>query len=55
MHKIETEDGYILEVHRISNPGKQPVLLMHGMLDSSATWIMIGPKRALGILDLTVK
>lgn len=48
VHKILTEDGYILEVHRIANPGKRPVLLFHGMLDSSATWVMIGPNRALG-------
>lgn len=48
VHNIKTEDGYILEVHRIAAPGKQPVLLVHGMLDSSATWIMLGPGRALG-------
>lgn len=48
VHEIVTEDGYILEVHRIANPGRQPVLLFHGMLDSSATWVMIGPKHSLG-------
>lgn len=48
IHNIKTEDGYILEVHRIASPGKQPVILMHGMLDSSATWVMLGPGRALG-------
>lgn len=48
MHNVKTEDGYILEVHRIAAPGKQPVLLMHGMLDSSATWVILGPERALG-------
>ena len=48
VHNIITEDGYILETHRIANPGKQPVILMHGILDSSTTWIMTGPNRALG-------
>lgn len=43
-----TEDGYILETHRIANPGKQPVILMHGILDSSASWVLTGPECALG-------
>lgn len=50
VHNIVTEDGYILETHRIANPGKQPVILMHGMLDSSATWVLTGPKAGLGKL-----
>jgi hypothetical protein len=40
-HYITTEDGYILTVFRI--PGKTaeapPVLLQHGLLDSSFTWV----------------
>lgn len=47
-HKIKTEDGYFLEVHRMAAPGKQPVILMHGMLDSSATYVILGPGKALG-------
>lgn len=54
IHRITTEDGYILECHRISAPGKQPVILMHGMLDSSATWVMLGPDKGLGELDLDI-
>lgn len=53
MHNVETDDGYILEVHRIVASGKRPVLLMHGMLDSSATWIMLGPGKALGTASVT--
>lgn len=48
VHNIVTEDGYILETHRIPKPGKQPVILMHGVLDSSASWVLTGPKCALG-------
>lgn len=48
VHNVITEDGYILEVHRIANFGRQPVILMHGMLDSSTTWVMIGPKHSFG-------
>lgn len=50
-HKIQTEDGYILETHRIAAPGKQPVILMHGLLDSSATWVMLGPDKGLGVFS----
>lgn len=37
-----------MEIHRIANPGKQPVILMHGVLDSSMAWVLTGPKRSLG-------
>lgn len=48
-------DGYYLEMHRL--PGKkswplpkkrQPVFLMHGILDSSASWLLMGPGKGLG-------
>ena len=48
-HEIETEDGYLLTVHRI--PGKEgstPVFLQHGLLESSADWILPGKNRSLG-------
>lgn len=52
---MTTEDGYVLEMHRITgtnaNPrpeGKQPILLMHGLLTSSIDWIITGPSKALG-------
>lgn len=51
-----TEDGYILELHRItgsprspSRDGKKVAFLMHGLLDSSATWVMTGTTHGLGL------
>lgn len=56
LHHITTEDGYILELHRISGgpksppkKGKKVALLMHGILDSSATWVLTGPNKGLGL------
>lgn len=38
-YDVITEDGYILRLFRI--PGeRQPVLLMHGILDSSDSWVL---------------
>lgn len=55
MHEVTTNDGYILQMHRISGgpksppqKGKTPVLLMHGLLDSSATWVIMRPYHGLG-------
>lgn len=44
VHNVITSDGYILGLHRVVNPlnhhrGK-PVILQHGILDVSATWLM---------------
>lgn len=47
-HHVTTDDGYILELHRIATTGGQPVIFMHGVLDSSATWVISGPKIGLG-------
>jgi len=56
-HKVLTQDGYILGVFRIphgrnsssSSPGR-PVLLQHGLLDSSTTWVMNLPDQSLGYI-----
>jgi len=48
-HVIMTEDGYLLTLHRI--PGRNdsvPVLLQHGLLGSSADWVILGKGKALG-------
>ncbi|XP_055376048.1 lipase 1-like [Condylostylus longicornis] len=47
-HNITTEDGFILQVHRIPRPGAIPVFLQHGLLASSAEWIVMGPEKGLG-------
>ncbi|KAJ8676400.1 hypothetical protein QAD02_012187 [Eretmocerus hayati] len=58
-HKVITDDGYILGLHRIpfgrSNyrnqfGGRPPVLLMHGLGGSSADWILMGPGYSLAYL-----
>ncbi|KAK9720509.1 alpha/beta-hydrolase lipase region [Popillia japonica] len=43
-HTIETKDGYLLTLHRISTnknglKGGQPVFLQHGLLSSSTDWV----------------
>ncbi|XP_055587241.1 lipase 3-like [Uranotaenia lowii] len=51
VHHVATEDGYVLEMHRIpGEPGSPVVFLMHGLLCSSADWIIIGPKHGLAYL-----
>ena len=49
-HQIDTVDGYALSVQRIPKPGAPVVYLQHGLLDSSATWVMNGPSDALGFV-----
>lgn len=45
---MTTEDKYVLQMHRIARPEAKPVLLMHGLQDSSSTWIIMGPQSGLG-------
>ena len=53
-HEVVTKDGYILELHRIPfgknslGTNGSPVLLMHGILSSSADWVLTGPEKGLG-------
>lgn len=51
-HRIETEDGYLLKVHRIlpriTREKKGPVLMIHGLFGTSADYILTGPGQALG-------
>nr|CAI5836398.1 unnamed protein product [Callosobruchus analis] len=58
-HKVVTEDGYILTVHRIPHSIKNdtdntqdrpPILMMHSLLCSSMDWVYLGPKKSLGFL-----
>ncbi|XP_072396595.1 lipase 3-like [Diabrotica undecimpunctata] len=56
-HFATTPDGYILNLHRIPH-GKQsqgkrkstPIYLQHGLLCSSADWVIFGQKRALAYI-----
>ncbi|XP_026730889.1 lipase 3-like [Trichoplusia ni] len=59
VHTVTTEDGYILEMHRIPygrdannvpNRKKPVVFLMHGLLMSSADFIIMGPSSALAYI-----
>eukprot|EP01132_Coremiostelium_polycephalum_P006176 gene6176-7690_t len=56
-HFVVTKDGYILRMFRIpygknhnSSNRKQPVLLQHGLLDSSFTWIINEPGESLSYI-----
>ncbi|KAL0127528.1 hypothetical protein PUN28_003064 [Cardiocondyla obscurior] len=50
-HGIETEDGYLLTLHRIpGNKNQPPVLLQHGLLGSSADWIIPGKDKSLALI-----
>jgi lysosomal acid lipase/cholesteryl ester hydrolase len=42
-HEVTTEDCYINTLHRIPGEGKV-VFLQHGLIDSSATWVIAGPE-----------
>ncbi|KAH8328642.1 hypothetical protein KR067_012036, partial [Drosophila pandora] len=46
-HQVTTEDKYVLTLHRIARPGAKPVLLVHGLEDTSSTWISMGPNSGL--------
>lgn len=54
-HSVVTEDGYVLTVFRINSKNcnqirKPPVILMHGLLQSSDGWLDAGPNSGLGYL-----
>lgn len=48
-HVTLTEDGYLLTMHRIPGKSGSPaIFLQHGVLGSSADWVMLGKEKALG-------
>lgn len=52
-HSVLTEDGYVLNMFRLQQPGEvrgPPVLLMHGLLQSAASWLDAGPNAGLAYL-----
>lgn len=57
VHKVTTEDGYILEVDRIPQPpsgsaenGRPAVLLVHGILANAVSWVANLPSESPGFL-----
>ncbi|XP_014248111.1 lipase 3-like [Cimex lectularius] len=51
VHEVTTEDGYILTMFRIPNPGGTPVLFVHGFLASSDIWLLL-PKKEQNIATI---
>merc|ERR1712142_1280807 len=56
-HYVETPDGYILAIHRIpygkinTDTSNRPVVfLQHGLLSSSADWVVATPSKGLGYM-----
>ncbi|XP_035720602.1 lipase 3-like [Vespa mandarinia] len=56
-HKVTTDDGYILTMHRIPNSPlsdinkkKDVVFVQHGMTASSDSWVLLEPKKNLPFL-----
>ena len=56
-HSVTTQDGYILTLFRIpgflndtSSAPKQPLLMHHGLIDSSDTWVVNSPSLAPGFV-----
>ncbi|GBP41042.1 Lipase 3 [Eumeta japonica] len=58
-HHVTTDDNYILEMHRIphgrdknNDPSvaRPVVFVMHGLISSSADYIIMGPERSLGYI-----
>ncbi|CAH0404644.1 unnamed protein product [Chilo suppressalis] len=57
IHRTFSDDNYILEMHRIphsvvnTHEGRRPVVfLMHGLLSSSAEWVMMGPEKGFAYI-----
>ena len=55
-HVVETDDGYLLTMHRIpGSVGASPVLLQHGLVCSSFDWVVSGKGKALGNITIDIK
>ncbi|XP_023955273.2 lipase 3-like [Bicyclus anynana] len=57
IHRVYTEDKYVLELHRIpygkhntSREHRPVVFLQHGLLSTSAEWVLMGTDKGLGYI-----
>ena len=54
VHEAVTEDGYILQLHRVpprGGGGGVPVYLQHGLICSSASWVTSGENSLAFVLS----
>lgn len=49
-HRVETEDGFLLTLHRMKGKRGQALLLMHGILQSASVWVYDGPGKSLAMM-----
>ena len=51
VHQVITDDGYILELHRIpaKSANRRAVFIQHGVFQSDANWIVNPTESSLGI------
>ncbi|KAH9380631.1 hypothetical protein HPB48_020900 [Haemaphysalis longicornis] len=57
-HRVVTDDGYILEMHRMPHGRvpcrdpchRQPILLMSGLLGDSSNYVLDFPKQSIGFI-----
>jgi len=50
VHKVTTDDGYILTMHRLGEGVGPVVFLQHGLLCSSVDWVLGARDKALGFI-----
>jgi len=50
VHKVTTEDGYILTMHRVGDGVGPVVFLQHGLICSSVDWVLGARDKALGFI-----
>lgn len=50
VHKVTTDDGYILTMHRVGEGVGPVVFLQHGLICSSVDWVLGARDKALGFI-----
>ena len=50
-YECETEDGYLIQLHRVANKGALNVVyFQHGVLDNAQTWVVHGRDKSAAYL-----